>query len=66
MKKPSRFDEIPLGFGMALAQNLEAMNHFSTLSEDKKQKVVDRASHAASKQEMHSIVNQLADNTFTF
>lgn len=33
--------ELPLGFGMALAQHPEAMKNFSDMDESQKQKVLD-------------------------
>ena len=53
------FYRVPLGFGMALAQNFNAMNVYSAMSEEEKQKIVARAHNARSEQEMHDIVNSL-------
>ena len=53
------FYRVPLGFGMALAQNFNAMNAYSAMSEEEKQKIVARAHNARSEQEMHDIVNSL-------
>lgn len=55
--------DLPLGFGMALAQNLPAMNHFTTLSREQQQQIVDRAFMAKSKQEMQSLVGSLVPGT---
>ena len=51
------FHKVPIGFGMALAMNPEALNAYSALTKEQKRAVLDRARHARSEQEMHRIVN---------
>lgn len=51
------FGEIPVGFGMALAQNEEAMNAFAMMTGAQKQAVWAQARNARSEREMQSIVN---------
>ncbi len=51
--------EIPIGFGMALAQNPEAMQKFAMLSEEEKQQIIAGTHSVKSKEEMHSYVNEL-------
>ena len=51
--------KVPLGFGMALAMNANALNAYSAMTEQQKQAVLDKASHARSQQEMHQIVNSM-------
>ncbi|MGL6200210.1 MAG: hypothetical protein ACRC3H_14875 [Lachnospiraceae bacterium] len=51
--------EIPVGLGMALAQNLDAMQVFNSIDEASRQTVIEQAKHAKSKQEMESIVYEL-------
>lgn len=51
--------ELPLGFGMALAQNETAMKKFEMLSEQKKQAVIQKTHSVNSKSEMHALVNSL-------
>ena len=53
------FYKVPLGFGMALAMNANALNAYSSMTAPQKQAVLDKASHARSEQEMHQIVNSL-------
>ena len=53
------FYKVPLGFGMALAMNANALNTYSSLTEQQKQAILDKASHARGVQEMHEIVNSL-------
>lgn len=55
--------ELPLGFGMALAQNERAMAKFESLSEAEKRAVVEKTHSIRSKSEMSSFVNSLTDST---
>lgn len=50
---------MPLGFGMALAQNPAAMQAFSSLPQSQKQEVIQGTHQIHSKQEMAAYVNQL-------
>lgn len=49
--------DLPLGFGMALAQNESAMKRFESMSESEKQSVIQRAKNVSSKSEMQAIVD---------
>lgn len=53
--------ELPLGFGMALAQNEAAMRRFEHMSEEEKQAVLDRVHKVRSKAEMRRLVSGLSD-----
>ena len=53
------FYKVPIGFGMALAMNPQAMNAYSAMSEAQKQDVLSKAHNARSEKEMHQIVNSL-------
>lgn len=53
------FYKVPLGFGMALAMNANALNAYSAMTETQKQAILDKAHNARSEQEMHQIVNSL-------
>ena len=44
--------ELPLGFGMALAQNESALRAFGALSHHRQQSIISKASHIHSKQDM--------------
>ncbi len=57
-------NELPQGFAMALAQNRNAMNVFSNLTEEKKQSVIAEAKNVSSKSEMHGVVDRLGKNLF--
>ena len=54
------FTEVPIGFGLALAQNEEAMNAFAMMTKEEKQAIRNRAHHAKSEIEMHQIVSNIA------
>lgn len=56
--------DIPMGFGMALSQNIASMEYFSALSEEQKQKVISAVHQIHSKQEMHHFVQNLPNQTF--
>lgn len=51
--------DIPVGFAMALAQNPEAMEKFATLSEEKKQEIINGTHSIKSKAEMHRYVENI-------
>ncbi|MFU0826277.1 MAG: Coat F domain protein [Lachnoclostridium sp.] len=51
----------PLGFGMALAQNREAMNYFASLDEQSKQAVINNCHGIRSKEEMRQYVSSLVE-----
>lgn len=55
--------DLPLGFGMALAQNEPAMKQFEALSEAQKADVISKSHNVNSKQEMESLVNSLSDKS---
>ena len=51
--------EMPVGFGMTLAQNPAAMQKFAMLSEEEKQKIIEGTHSVSSREEMHRYVNRL-------
>lgn len=51
--------DLPLGFGMALAQNQSAMAYFSALPAEEKQIVIDKTHSINSKREMKNYVDNL-------
>jgi hypothetical protein len=52
--------DVPLGLGMAFAQNTTAMHYFTSLSDDGRQQIINQAHNIKSKQEMKSFVDTLA------
>lgn len=53
------FDELPVGFGMALTMNPQAWNAYSALSLQQRQALVQKAREVSSKEEMYEIVHAL-------
>lgn len=53
------FNELPLGFGMALAMNERAMQGYAQLTESEKENIIMRCRDASSKDEMQKIVDSL-------
>jgi len=53
------FYKVPLGFGMALSMNPNALNAYSAMTEAEKQAILDKAHNASSEQEMHQIVDSI-------
>ena len=52
--------ELPLGLGMALAMNSEAMERFAQLSPAHKQEIINGAHSVKSKSEMRQYVENIA------
>ena len=50
------FATVPIGFGMALAQNEQALSAYAAMTEAEKQAVLNKAHNARSEQEMREIV----------
>lgn len=55
------FYKVPIGFGMALAQNTAAMNHYAQMTEAQKQDVLNKAHNVRSEREMYNLVASLAN-----
>ncbi|MGM9668540.1 MAG: hypothetical protein ACI3VZ_02150 [Faecousia sp.] len=53
--------ELPLGFGMALAQNEPAMRAFEALPESEKDAVIQKSHAVSSKGEMARLVSGLTE-----
>jgi len=56
-------DGVPMGFGMALAQNPQALERFSMLSEEQQRRVLDGTHAVDSKEAMRAYVDKLAHGT---
>lgn len=52
--------EIPLGLGMALAQNPQAMKVYAEMNKTAQQEILARAHQVSSKREMQRLVAELA------
>lgn len=51
--------DLPMGFGMALAQNEKAMAKFESLSEQEKLSIIEQTHSVTSKKEMRALVDGL-------
>ncbi len=51
--------EIPMGLGMALAKDINAMNYFATLDRNAQQSIIEQTHSIRSKEEMQSFVSNL-------
>lgn len=58
--------ELPLGFGMALAQNESAMHRFESLPDSQKTEIIKRSHNVNSKSEMQNLVDSLLNNSDNF
>lgn len=61
MKNNNPSADLPIGFGMALAMNPEAMKAFSSLPESGQKQFIDRAGFVKSKAEMEALVRSLTE-----
>ena len=52
-------NEMPIGFGMALAMNPEAMEKFASLPENKKAEIINGTHSVSSKAEMKQYVEKI-------
>ena len=52
---------IPLGLGIALVQNGEALNHFAALNEYERKSVIARTHGIQSREEMQAFVSSFVD-----
>lgn len=57
-------DELPLGFGLALAGNPWAMQVFSSLDGESKKKILAETRKIRSKEEMRQFVQSIADDRY--
>ncbi len=60
MQNPNDSSALPLGLGMALAQNPAAMQRFAALPPAQRQAVIARAHAVSSRREMQALVAALA------
>lgn len=52
-------NDLPVGFGMALSQNIYAMEYFASLPKSKQRTIIEQAGYISSNAEMHNFVNSL-------
>ena len=56
-------DEMPVGFGMTLNQNTEAMIHYAALTKEQQKALRDQARNLQTKEEMYQFVARIANGT---
>ena len=56
-----RENAMPVGLGFGLAMNEKAMSRFSDMTDAEKRQVIEAARGVSSKQEMQSLVENIAD-----
>ena len=59
------FYKVPIGFGMALAQNTAAMTRYAHLTAAEQQDILNRAHNVRSEKEMQTLVASLANGTLS-
>lgn len=57
------FAEVPIGFGMALAQNEKALNAYAMMTKEQKNAILAKAHNARSENEMERIVSSIAESS---
>ncbi len=57
--------DMPLGLGMAIAQNSKALDQYALLSETQKSAVLEGARSVTSKKEMKNFVSGIAEGRFS-
>ena len=53
--------EVPLGFGMALAQNMDSMKYFSSLNPEGQRALINKTRGIKSKKEMKAFVDGISN-----
>jgi len=62
-KERQEMESMPMGLGLALAQNEQAMRRFAAMNKQEKQAVIDGTHRINSPQEMRAYVNALIRNS---
>ena len=57
------FNQVPIGFGLALSSNTAAMNRYAHLDQQQKQEVLNQAHNVRCEEEMYALVASLANGT---
>ncbi|MBQ9980090.1 MAG: hypothetical protein IJP23_03435 [Oscillospiraceae bacterium] len=52
--------DIPMGLGMALAENMTAMEYFAGLTDDKRRQIIEHTRDIKSKSEMRRYVRDIS------
>lgn len=57
-------EDIPIGFGLSMAMNAKAMEHFSQMSEEERNSWLAKAGQVKSKTEMNHLVSQIGESRY--
>lgn len=57
------YDKIPAGFGMALAENMEALQLFAGMNSAMQQEIINRTHNMSSSADMKQFVDNLDNDT---
>lgn len=57
------FNDVPIGFGLAMSGNTAAMNRYAQLTEEQKRDILAKAHQVRSEKEMYTLVASLANGT---
>lgn len=55
-------DDMPIGFGLSLAENTKAMNCFSAMPDDEKRAVIEAGRNQHTREDMERFVTKLGNN----
>lgn len=66
MKNFAEGPDMPIGLGLAMAQNLDAMNRFATLTLQQKQQMIEHTHQINSRKEMKAFVSEFARGEINF
>ena len=53
--------DMPIGFGLSLAMNSKSMEAFAKMSDEQKQKIVEKSRRMHTKEDMERFVNSLGE-----
>lgn len=56
--------EVPMGFGMAMAKNVDAMREFCLLPENRRKEIIEGTRFINSQHEMNMYVQSLVNSNF--
>ncbi len=59
MSFDDKLKDLPLGLTLALAQNLNALDHFASMTDVKRREVIEKAKKIKSKEEMRAYVQDI-------
>ena len=58
-------DEVPIGFSMALARDMNALSAFSSMNKEEQKNVINRSRQIQSKEEMQQYVSSITTTSLS-